>query len=101
MVRTCSGLGAPADVDGVVTALRYFKPIGATGTHTGSLWTAGGVNLAQAVFTNETASGWQEVTLPTPIAPDKVPSLPQCTPPFRNNQIVSELRQNRVKCLRP
>ncbi|MBL8728038.1 MAG: DUF4082 domain-containing protein [Planctomycetes bacterium] len=62
------GMKFRADSNGYVTALRYYKPVGATGTHTGSLWTVGGLNLAQEVFTGETASGWQEVALPTPIA---------------------------------
>ncbi len=62
------GMRFRADVDGFVTALRYYKPAGAIGTHTGSLWTNGGTNLAQAVFTGETASGWQQVTLSSPIA---------------------------------
>ncbi len=61
------GMRFRADVDGVITALRYYKPAGATGTHTGNLWTGTGTNLARQVFTNETASGWQEVTLPTPV----------------------------------
>ncbi len=62
------GMKFRTDVAGHITALRYFKPAGATGTHTGSLWTSTGVNLAQEVFTNETPSGWQEVALTTPIA---------------------------------
>jgi hypothetical protein len=38
-----------------------------TGTHTGSLWSADGTLLAKATFTNETASGWQEVKFSTPV----------------------------------
>ena len=33
----------------------------------GNLWTATGTLLASTTFTNETASGWQEVTLPAPV----------------------------------
>jgi hypothetical protein len=62
------GMRFRAEVDGVVTALRYYKPAGATGTHIGSLWTATGTSLTQQAFTNETASGWQEVMLTTPVA---------------------------------
>jgi hypothetical protein len=54
--------------NGTVTAIRFYKGSGNTGTHTGSLWTAGGTRLATATFTNETAGGWQTVTLPTPVA---------------------------------
>ena len=33
----------------------------------GNLWSGTGTLLATATFTNETASGWQQVTLPTPV----------------------------------
>src|SRR5207244_5308559 len=36
--------------------------------HVGSLWTNTGALLARATFANETASGWQQVDLPTPVA---------------------------------
>ncbi|MBL9076159.1 MAG: DUF4082 domain-containing protein [Planctomycetes bacterium] len=62
------GMKFRADVDGHVTALRYYKPVGATGTRTGHLWTAAGALLAEQVFTGETASGWQQVVLPAPVA---------------------------------
>ena len=53
--------------DGRVTALRFYKGATNTGTHTGHLWTSTGTLLATATFANETATGWQEVTLPTPV----------------------------------
>ena len=34
----------------------------------GSLWSASGTLLAQATFTSETASGWQQVAFSTPVA---------------------------------
>jgi hypothetical protein len=34
----------------------------------GNLWTTSGARLATATFTNETASGWQQVNFATPIA---------------------------------
>ena len=34
----------------------------------GSLWTASGTLLASATFTNETASGWQQVVFSSPVA---------------------------------
>jgi hypothetical protein len=61
------GMKFRADVDGFVAALRYYKPVGTTGTHTGNLWTANGTNLAQQVFANETPAGWQEVALTPPV----------------------------------
>jgi hypothetical protein len=55
------------DTNGFITALRFYKASGNTGTHTGQLYTASGTLLSQAVFTNETASGWQQVNLTTPV----------------------------------
>ena len=54
--------------NGFITGIRYYKGAGTTGTHTGSLWTNTGSRLAQATFTNETASGWQQVLFGTPVA---------------------------------
>ncbi|MCU0379586.1 MAG: DUF4082 domain-containing protein [Chitinophagaceae bacterium] len=54
--------------NGFVTALRFYKSINHSGTHTGQLYNANGTLLASTVFTNETASGWQQVNLSTPVA---------------------------------
>lgn len=51
--------------DGVLTAVRYFKASGTTGTHVGKVWSSTGTLLASATFTAETSVGWQSV----PIAP--------------------------------
>src|SRR5438309_11477941 len=56
-----------ADVDGQITGFKFYKGTPNTGLHTGHLWTSAGGLLAAATFTNETASGWQEVTLGTPV----------------------------------
>lgn len=53
-------------VDGVLTAVRYFKPSGTTGTHVGKLWSSSGQLLASATFTNETSVGWQSAPI-TPV----------------------------------
>ena len=55
-------------MDGEVTALRFYKGVGNTGTHRGRLWTATGTKLAEVTYANETASGWQEAKLSTPVA---------------------------------
>ena len=55
------------NTNGFITALRFYKASGNTGTHTGQLYTASGTLLTQAVFTSETASGWQQVNLTTPV----------------------------------
>jgi hypothetical protein len=62
-----AGMQFVADANGFVTALLYYKPAGIGGTRTGNLWTSSGTNLASQVFTGETASGWQQVTLATPV----------------------------------
>jgi len=53
---------------GTITGVRFYKTTGNAGTHTGELYSSTGTRLAQAVFTNETASGWQTVTFNTPVA---------------------------------
>ena len=54
--------------NGYITGLRFYKASGNTGTHIGQLYTLSGTLLAQATFTNETASGWQQVNLTNPVA---------------------------------
>ena len=57
-----------SDSDGFVTGIRFFKGATNTGTHTGHLWTTTGQLLATVTFTGESASGWQEASLGTPVA---------------------------------
>jgi PKD repeat protein len=61
------GVKFQADVDGLITGIRFYKSPTNTGTHVGSLWSRDGQLLAQAPFTNETASGWQQVDLAEPV----------------------------------
>lgn len=52
----------------VVTALRYYKGVGAsTAAKTGHIWTSDGALLLTLPFTNDTASGWQVQQLSAPI----------------------------------
>ncbi|MGZ4387003.1 MAG: DUF4082 domain-containing protein, partial [Gaiellaceae bacterium] len=62
------GVKFSADSDGFVTALRFYKGVANTGTHVGHLWSASGQQLAEATFSGETASGWQQVQLAEPVA---------------------------------
>ena len=62
------GVKFRADANGVITRLRFYKGPQNTGTHVGHLWTSTGTLLASATFTGESASGWQQVTLPTPVS---------------------------------
>ncbi len=64
------GLKIRSDVDGMITGVRFYKGSQNTGTHVGRLWTSSGQLLAQATFTNETATGWQQVSFATPVAID-------------------------------
>ncbi|MGJ5673033.1 MAG: N,N-dimethylformamidase beta subunit family domain-containing protein [Nostochopsis sp.] len=52
---------------GQINAIRFWKASSETGTHIGKIWTATGTLLASVTFTNETASGWQEQLLETPV----------------------------------
>jgi Domain of unknown function (DUF4082)/Bacterial Ig-like domain/Bacterial Ig domain len=61
------GVKFQAEVAGYITGLRFYKGSGNTGTHVGNLWSSSGTRLATATFTNETASGWQQVNLPSPV----------------------------------
>lgn len=60
------GMAFSASQAGSVTAIRFYKGTGNTGTHTGSLWSTSGARLASVTFSGETASGWQTATLSTP-----------------------------------
>jgi len=62
------GVRFKADVNGTITALRFYKAPTNTGVHTGHLWSASGTLLASITFSGETASGWQQATLSTPVA---------------------------------
>ncbi|MBW4636966.1 MAG: DUF4082 domain-containing protein [Gloeocapsa sp. UFS-A4-WI-NPMV-4B04] len=53
--------------EGQITALRFWKAPSETGTHIGKLWTATGTLLGSVTFSSETASGWQEQLLETPV----------------------------------
>jgi N,N-dimethylformamidase beta subunit-like protein/uncharacterized protein DUF4082/Big-like domain-containing protein len=55
-------------IDGWVTGVTFYKGAGNTGTHTGSLWTADGTQLATGTFSSETASGWQLMSFAHPVA---------------------------------
>jgi hypothetical protein len=64
------GLRFTVNVAGTVTKLRYYKDAAdLTATHTGRLWNADTTaQIGSVVFTGETASGWQEMALASPVA---------------------------------
>ena len=61
------GLKFRADSDGHVTGIRFHKGAGNVGPHVGHLWRADGTLLASVPFAAETASGWQQADLATPV----------------------------------
>ncbi|MEY6432515.1 DUF4082 domain-containing protein [Thioalkalicoccus limnaeus] len=62
------GVKFSAASSGYVCGVRFYKGSRNTGTHVGRLWSSTGTKLAEATFTNETASGWQQVNFATPVA---------------------------------
>ena len=61
------GVKFRSDISGFVTGVRFYKAAANTGTHVGNLWTSSGQLLASAVFTSESASGWQQVNFPAAV----------------------------------
>ncbi|PYU79106.1 MAG: hypothetical protein DMG50_24970 [Acidobacteria bacterium] len=62
------GVSFNSDVSGYITGIRFYKSPNNTGTHIGHLWSNTGMLLASATFSNETASGWQQVSFAAPVA---------------------------------
>ena len=62
------GVKFSSDSDGYITGIRFYKAITNTGTHVANLWTNTGTLLATETFTEETASGWQQVNFSSPVA---------------------------------
>jgi hypothetical protein len=62
------GVKFSSDLSSNVTGICFYKASTNIGTHVGNLWTSTGTLLATATFTNETASGWQQVYFSTPVA---------------------------------
>ncbi len=61
------GLKFQSALAGYITGIRFYKGPANVGTHVGSLWTSDGTLLGRVTFTGESASGWQEQALPTPV----------------------------------
>ncbi|MEV7006446.1 DUF4082 domain-containing protein [Streptosporangium sp. NPDC051022] len=62
------GVKFQASTAGTVTGVRFYKGSDNTGTHIGSLWDDSGDLLADATYTGESASGWQQVDFDPPVA---------------------------------
>ena len=62
------GVKFQASRNGTITGIRFYKGPQNTGPHVADLWTSTGTLLASATFTNESASGWQQVNFSSPVA---------------------------------
>ena len=62
------GFKFQADTNGQITGIRFYKGPQNTGPHVADLWSSTGTLLATATFSNETASGWQQVNFSNPVA---------------------------------
>ena len=62
------GVKFQASADGEIDGIRFYKGPNNTGAHVANLWTSTGTLLASATFTNETASGWQQVNFASPVS---------------------------------
>jgi hypothetical protein len=61
------GIKFRSDVAGQVSAIRFYKSSTNTGTHVGHLWSSAGTQLVSVTFAGESASGWQQATLSSPV----------------------------------
>ncbi|MGD1211782.1 MAG: DUF4082 domain-containing protein, partial [Candidatus Acidiferrales bacterium] len=61
------GVAFQATTSGTISGVRFYKASTNTGTHVGNLWSSTGTLLASATFTNETSSGWQQVSFSSPV----------------------------------
>ncbi|WP_374089793.1 N,N-dimethylformamidase beta subunit family domain-containing protein [Methylomicrobium lacus] len=68
------GVKFRSDAAGAITGIRFYKASTNTGEHVGNLWSctdtacSTGTRLATAIFSGETASGWQQVSFPSPVS---------------------------------
>ncbi|MEO8626620.1 MAG: DUF4082 domain-containing protein, partial [Betaproteobacteria bacterium] len=62
------GVKFRSDATGFISGIRFYKSATNTGTHVATLWTSTGTQIAQATFTGESSSGWQQVNFPQRVA---------------------------------
>jgi len=61
------GMKFRTSVDGFILGARFYKDPENTGLHVAKLYSSGGTLLASATYTNETASGWQQISFNAPV----------------------------------
>jgi Domain of unknown function (DUF4082) len=62
------GVKFRSDLAGMITGIRFYKGAGNNGAHVGLLYDRSGNLLAQATFSGETESGWQQMIFPSSVA---------------------------------
>jgi Domain of unknown function (DUF4082) len=62
------GLQFYTDVPGFITGIRFYKGPSNSGPHVGTIWSNSGAKLAEITFSGETASGWQQANLSSPLS---------------------------------
>ncbi|MEZ0392145.1 MAG: Ig-like domain-containing protein [Pseudobdellovibrionaceae bacterium] len=62
------GMRFTSTAAGKITGIRFFKASSESGTHTGKIYSSSGALLASVVFSAETASGWQQMSLASPLS---------------------------------
>ncbi len=62
------GMRFTSTAAGKITAIRFYKASSESGTHIGKIYSSAGALLAQVTFSGESASGWQQINLSTPLS---------------------------------
>lgn len=62
------GMKFRSNVNGYISAVRFYKGATSNGNFTGHLWTSSGTSLAVATLNLASGSGWQQINLATPVA---------------------------------
>jgi hypothetical protein len=62
------GVQFQASENGTISGIRFYKEPDDTGTHTGTLWTSSGTELATGTFADEPTQGWAELDFSNPVA---------------------------------
>lgn len=62
------GMKFKSNVNGYISAVRFYKGSLSNGTFTGHIWASNGNSLAVATLNVSSGSGWQQINLSTPLA---------------------------------
>jgi hypothetical protein len=62
------GVRFTAAQNGTISGIRFYKVPDNAGTHTGTLWSSTGTQLATGTFTSESSQGWEELTFSSPVS---------------------------------